>query len=91
LDGRTLALLCQINGHKQRRHVQAAAWANLPVLNEWRRLFPDRDPVDVHEEIWGISREDLQHDPSYRVQAYTASIGGGSLRVNAVGFEALDA
>ena len=54
VDGRTLGLLDQIDGHKQRRHVQAAAWANLPVLNEWRRLFPDQDPVAVHEEIWGI-------------------------------------
>ncbi len=55
VDGSTLGLLDRIDGHKQRRQVQAAAWANLPVLNEWRRLFPDRDPVDVHEEIWGIS------------------------------------
>jgi hypothetical protein len=28
------------------------AWANLPALNEWKRLYPDRDPVEVHERIW---------------------------------------
>jgi hypothetical protein len=25
----------------------------LPILNEWHRLFPDRDPVQVHEDFWG--------------------------------------
>jgi hypothetical protein len=28
------------------------AWDNLPVLNEWKRLYPDRDPVEVHERLW---------------------------------------
>ncbi len=25
---------------------------NLPILNEWKRLYPDRDPVQFHEEVW---------------------------------------
>ncbi|ODT98409.1 MAG: hypothetical protein ABS79_05920 [Planctomycetes bacterium SCN 63-9] len=29
------------------------SWNNLPILTEWRRLFPDRDPVQMHEELWG--------------------------------------
>jgi hypothetical protein len=28
------------------------AWDNLPVLNEWKRLYPDRNPVEVHERLW---------------------------------------
>jgi hypothetical protein len=28
--------------------VQRASWENLPILNEWHRLFPKQDPVDVH-------------------------------------------
>jgi hypothetical protein len=28
------------------------AWASLPILNEWKRLFPDQDPVAVHEKLW---------------------------------------
>ncbi len=28
---------------------QRASWANLAILNEWQRRFPDTDPVDVHE------------------------------------------
>jgi hypothetical protein len=33
--------------------MQVLAWSNLPILNEWKRLFPDRDPVKLHEEFWG--------------------------------------
>ncbi|MGC8639232.1 MAG: hypothetical protein ACP5XB_05060 [Isosphaeraceae bacterium] len=29
-------------------------WANLPLLNEYHRLFPDRDPVQMHEDLWGV-------------------------------------
>ena len=28
------------------------AWDNLPVLNEWKRRYPDRDPLEVHERLW---------------------------------------
>jgi hypothetical protein len=24
------------------------------VLNEYKRLYPDRDPVDVHQRLWGV-------------------------------------
>jgi hypothetical protein len=35
-------------------HLQLLAWNNLPVLNEWKRLYPDRDPVKLHEQLWGV-------------------------------------
>ncbi len=28
-------------------------WNSLPILNEWHRLYPDRDPVAVHEAVCG--------------------------------------
>jgi hypothetical protein len=28
------------------------SWGNLPILNEWRRRFPERDPVELHEQYW---------------------------------------
>lgn len=34
-------------------HLQQLAWSNLPILNEWKRLYPDKDPVKVHEQLWG--------------------------------------
>ena len=31
---------------------QLLSWNNLPVLNEWKRLFPSEDPVKLHEQFW---------------------------------------
>jgi len=33
--------------------MQLRSWSNLPVLNEWKRLYPDRDPLKVHQDLWG--------------------------------------
>lgn len=33
--------------------VRRASYDNLPILNEWRRRYPDRDPVEVHARITG--------------------------------------
>jgi hypothetical protein len=33
--------------------LQLLAWNNLPILNEWKRLYPDKDPVKFHEQCWG--------------------------------------
>lgn len=33
--------------------LQARAWGNIPVLNEWKRRYPDQDPLAVHERYWG--------------------------------------
>lgn len=32
--------------------MQWRSWGALPILNEWRRLFPDQDPVALHERFW---------------------------------------
>lgn len=34
--------------------LQIYSWESLPILNEWKRLFPDRDPVAVHQAVWGV-------------------------------------
>jgi hypothetical protein len=35
--------------------MQLRSWSNLPILNEWKRLFPDEDPVKVHERLWHVT------------------------------------
>lgn len=32
--------------------MQQRAWGNIPILNEWRRIYPDQDPIAVHEQVW---------------------------------------
>ncbi|MFM9960157.1 MAG: hypothetical protein ACKV2Q_02915 [Planctomycetaceae bacterium] len=35
-----------------RQAAQAQSWSNLPILNEWKRRYPDRDPVEIHARFW---------------------------------------
>lgn len=36
------------------REMQARSFGNLPILNEWHRLFPGDDPVATHEHLWHV-------------------------------------
>ncbi len=35
-----------------RQAAQTNSWSNLPILNEWKRRYPGRDPVEVHARFW---------------------------------------
>ncbi len=41
-----------LSGDQYRLQLRRLSWNNLPILNEWRRLFPDQDPVKLHETYW---------------------------------------
>ncbi len=32
--------------------MQAGSWNNLPILNEWKRRYPNEDPVKLHARFW---------------------------------------
>lgn len=32
--------------------VRWEAWKNIPILNEWRRLFPDQNPETIHQRLF---------------------------------------
>ncbi|MEX0654541.1 MAG: hypothetical protein WD534_04745 [Phycisphaeraceae bacterium] len=53
LRGPAFALLSQAGRSEQMAAAQVAAWRYLPILNEWRQRYPDRDPLDVHEAFTG--------------------------------------
>ncbi len=55
---RGFEVLGSAGGREFRDTLTIRSWANLPILNEWKRLFPDRDPVQVHEAIWGTTTVD---------------------------------
>ena len=52
VDTRAVQALREVIGQQYRSQMQQMAWANVPVLNEWKRLYPDQDPVKVHERLW---------------------------------------
>lgn len=49
-----LAIIQTASGEQYRRAMQTRAWGNLPILNEWRRRFPDHDPLTLHAQFWGV-------------------------------------
>jgi hypothetical protein len=49
-----LEFLQAVGGEELRDQMQAAAWANIPILNEWKRRYPRLDPVLLHERVWNL-------------------------------------
>lgn len=50
---RSLALgLISFANESYQQQMQRQAWAVIPILNEWKRLFPDRDPREIDQLVW---------------------------------------
>jgi len=52
IDRRFLDVFQPLFAENYRHMMQARAWGNLPILNEWKRRYSGKDPVKVHEEFW---------------------------------------
>ena len=55
VDSRILELANQMGRQQYVARMQAECWSNLPILNQWKRLFPKLDPVAVHRQLWGVT------------------------------------
>jgi len=53
-DVKGVPLLAAFFAEDYQLAMQNRAWGNLPILNEWKRLYPGKDPVKLHEELWKI-------------------------------------
>ena len=53
LDSKILTTGFMLLRDQYQEVMQQQSWSNLPILNEWKRLYPDRDPLQVHQQIWG--------------------------------------
>lgn len=53
VQGKAFSVLGEVFGDAMETEaLRGAAFANLPILNEWHRLYPGEDPVAVHERLW---------------------------------------
>ena len=55
VDSRILEVGNSLGRQQYQREMQARCWSNLPILNEWKRLFPRLDPVAAHRQAWGVT------------------------------------
>jgi len=54
VDSRVLEIVNHLTRDVYQQTMQARAWGNIPILNEWKRRFPNRDPVTVHQQVWQV-------------------------------------
>jgi hypothetical protein len=52
VDQGILAAFESIGDERYRTAQQLLSWNNIPILNEWKRLFPGHDPIKLHEQFW---------------------------------------
>ena len=50
LQGGVMDVISALSGYPS--HQQAAAWSRIPILNEYKRLYPNADPAAVYRRLW---------------------------------------
>ncbi|MDX1565831.1 MAG: hypothetical protein R3236_10510, partial [Phycisphaeraceae bacterium] len=45
-------MLRMLTAEHTAQELRRRSLSNIPILNEWKRLYPDRDPLEVHRQIW---------------------------------------
>lgn len=55
LHYRFLELVNALTRREVSRLEREAAFRALPILNEWKTLFPNQDPVDLHRRLFGVT------------------------------------
>jgi hypothetical protein len=53
LGDRAIQAFATLSAQEYQYRMRTQSWSNLPALNEWKRLFPDQDPIALHERLWG--------------------------------------
>ncbi|MHC4414991.1 MAG: hypothetical protein ACYS0G_06895 [Planctomycetota bacterium] len=51
-DRKIIHLIEVAYGEDYQQMLQLLAWRNLAILNEWKRRYPERDPVGLHAALW---------------------------------------
>jgi hypothetical protein len=54
IDKKALAVIAQLNRRQYQTAMQVRSWGNLPILNIWHQLYPDQDPVELHQRLWQV-------------------------------------
>jgi hypothetical protein len=52
IDPKGIGLLTVLGRDEYRQAMQLRAWGNLPILNEWKHRYPDRDPLELHQQLF---------------------------------------
>jgi len=53
-DAELTQLFLGMWGRDHERELRELSWRALPILSEWKRLFPDEDPIAFHAQHFGV-------------------------------------
>jgi hypothetical protein len=53
VDSSAIAMLGNLFTNEYQVEMERRSWSNLPILNEWRRRYPDRDPAELQARWLG--------------------------------------
>jgi len=54
VDRTFLLMVAGLGRDQYQAAMQVRSWGNLPILNHWKRLYPDCDPIELHERVWRV-------------------------------------
>jgi hypothetical protein len=67
-DGQAVERIGRLSSGDFQQTLQLRSWGNLPILNEWRRRYPGRDPASMSGTTigrrWNRPRSAIRGDPS---------------------------
>lgn len=52
VDREVLEIANRLSRDEYQAAMQASAWGNLSILNQWKQRYPDHDPLEVHRRVW---------------------------------------
>lgn len=55
IDRSGFDLLSKVADRSAQEQLQLRSWQAIPILNEWKRLFPKQDPVALHARFWQMT------------------------------------
>ncbi len=54
VNAKAAQMIGTLFNNEYQTQMQRLAWSNLPILNEWQQMFPNQDPAELHERLWGV-------------------------------------
>lgn len=55
LDRSAFEMMLRAGESQAQQVLQRRAWSAIPILNEWKRRYPNEDPVALHAKYWQVT------------------------------------
>lgn len=53
MTGKGAHVISRANYRRSLERMNRIAWSNIPIMNYFRNRYPDHDPAEVYQRLWG--------------------------------------